>query len=106
MLQTNGSHITMHSGDYGIPLPFRVFGGEFLPTDKFRFAVNRDGNEVLHKDIPYTDVSGNAFMLMFTEEDAALLTAGSYTWCMALVRDNEYNTFKGPCTMEVISCAD
>lgn len=105
MLQTNGSHITMHSGDYGIPLPFRVFGGEFLPTDILRFTVYLDGGEILHKDFSYSDIVDNAFILAFTKDESALLTPGSYLWYMALVRgdpDAQRNTFKGPCNLEVI----
>jgi hypothetical protein len=111
MLQTNGSHITMHSRDYGIPLPFRVFGGEFLPTDILRFTVNLDGSEVFHKDFVYGEITNNAFILAFTKEESEKLLPGSYTWGMALVRedpaeDAQQNTFKGPCTLEVIGCVD
>lgn len=110
MLQTTGSHITMHEGDYGLPLPFRVIGGDFLPTDKLRFSIERGGTEVLSKQYAYGDVTDGAFILSFEREEATKLTPGHYLWYMVLVREDaaeglQQNTFKGPCTMEVFGNA-
>lgn len=110
MLQARGSHITMYEGDYGLLLPFRVIGGDFLPTDKIRLSIERDGEEVLHKDYAQGDIADGAFILRFTKEEADKLTPGHYLWYMALIREDpkegpQKNTFKGPCTMEVFDRA-
>lgn len=106
MLQTRGTHITMHEGDYGLPLPFRVIGGDFLPTDKIRFSIKRNEGEILHKDYAQGDIADGVFILSFTQDEAAKLTPGHYLWYMTLLRDDvkegpQENTIKGPCTMEV-----
>lgn len=106
MITVSGSHITMHSGDYGIPLLFRIIGGEFLPADKFRFAIDKGGVEILHKEFLFSEIEGDALMMTFSAEESEQLPPGRYKWCMTLIREDgtQQNTFAGPCTMEVIDC--
>lgn len=99
MLEARGNRLFMNEGDYGVILPVQLSGGELETGDVIRFSVDT----VLYKDFPVEEMADRAFLLCLTEEESALLPAGSYLWKLTLLRDGvERNTVKGPCLLTVL----
>ena len=69
--------ITMTEGDYGVSLPFFIYGVTIDDGDSVLFTVKteKNGDTVFTKD--FTDVTDNIVDLVLTEDESALLEAGT-----------------------------
>lgn len=81
MWVANGNDLKMAEGDWGIDLPITVSGVEFTANDILKITFKKGMNTTAILEQTYTP-ENNAINLVFTEEESALFTVGTYVYAL------------------------
>lgn len=79
MFKIKGNKIIMTEGDYGIPLPITITGGEILSNHFIKFYIQKpDAYEILSKE--FTNIQNNTIELKLSKEESLKLKNGVYLY--------------------------
>lgn len=90
MWEVSGNDLKMTEAEFGVALPMTIKGLDITAEDSLRFTIKKviNGAVVLGKD--FSGVSDNEVDLIFSEEDSALLSPGTYVYSLDVYRSGQF----------------
>jgi len=86
----NSTDLTMTEGDFGVSLPFVIFGIEIGSQDTIRMTIKKtkNGSPLLEKE--FTNITKNTVELSFTEDETLLLKVGNYLYSLDWYKGDQF----------------
>lgn len=90
MWNVNGNNLQMCEGDFGLKLPIKITGVTFTASDEAKLTIKSavNGDVILTKT--FTDITQNTVQFEITENETALLKAGSYVYRLDWYQDGAF----------------
>lgn len=90
MLKGNGTRITMTEGDYGLPMPITISGGEIKTGDLLKFTIKQNEDESIIFEKTFNEVKNNTFDFVLNETESNKLPVGVYLYSLDWYRENVF----------------
>ena len=86
----NSYDLTMCEGDYGVSLPFVVYGITIGSQDTVLLTIKKtkNGSPLIEKE--FTNIVNNTIGLSFTEDETMLLKVGNYLYSLDWYKDSVF----------------
>ena len=87
----NSTDLVMDEGDFGVEIDIGIYGVSISSSDTIRITVRKEKNGDIVVEKEYTNIpDDDTISLSWTEAETALLTPGTYVYCLDWYRDGVF----------------
>lgn len=90
MWAVNGQDLKMTEGDWGIQLPVTIDGTTLTANDELKLTIKTAINGDIVVEKTFSNISQNTVNLVFTEQESALFSVGTYVYALDWFQDGAF----------------